>query len=122
MNILSQILNISSKNLLIETSLHHFKEKLHIFLDKLLFETNHNFIDIIIEIQTLLNDFIKSFIVKLIETIDYVFKYSQERKEKYYINKLVDRTIFTIFGEIIIKEIYILINILMSIIIISMMY
>ena len=100
MNILSQILNISSKNLLIETSLHHFKEKLHNFLDKLLFETNHNFINIIIEMQTLLNDFIKSFIVKLIETIDYVFKYSQERKEKYYINKLVYRTIFTIFGEI----------------------
>ena len=100
MNILSQILNISSKNLLIETSLYQFKDKLHILLDKWLFDTKHNFINIIIELQTLLNDFIKSFITKLIETIDYVFKHSQERKEKYYINKLVDRTIFTIFGEI----------------------
>ena len=100
MNILSQILNISSKNLLIEWCLHQFKEKLHTFLDKLLFETNHNFIDIIIELQTLSNDFIKYFITKFIETIDYVFKYSQERKEKYYINKIIDRTVFTIFGEI----------------------
>ena len=100
MNILSQILNISSKNLLIDWCLHQFKEKLHTFLDKLIFETNHNFIDIIIELQTISNDFIKKFITKFIETIDYVFKHSQERKEKYYINKMVDRTIFTIFGEI----------------------
>ena len=100
MNILSQILNISSKNLLIDWCLHQFKEKLHTFLDKLIFETNHNFIDIIIELQTISNDFIKNFITKFIETIDYVFKYSQERKEKYYINKIVDRTVFTIFGEI----------------------
>ena len=53
MNILSQILNISSKNLLIDWCLHQFKEKLHTFLDKLIFETNHNFIDIVIELQTI---------------------------------------------------------------------
>ena len=53
-----------------------------------------------IELQSLINNIIKEFIIKFIETIDYVFKNSKERKDKYYINKLVDRTIFTIYGEI----------------------
>ena len=101
MNILSQILNLSSKNLLIDTLLSNFKSDLSKMLNNYTDSfTNDKFINIFFDLQSTMNNFITSFIIKFIEAIDCDFKNSKERKKSYYINKSVSRTIFTIFGEI----------------------
>ena len=101
MNILTQILNIEGKNLIIDSILHNFKNNLSDLLDKYINSYKYNnYINFFIELQASMNNLIKNFIIKIIETIDNIFKNSKERKDKYHINKTVDRTIFTIFGEI----------------------
>lgn len=106
MNILSQILEISSKNLLVNQFSFVFKEKLHSLIDD--FEMNkekNKYYNLFILFQELVNSFSCSFFKSFFESLDKQFRNSKERKEKYVVNKSdVERTIITIFGTIIFKR------------------
>lgn len=106
MYIVSQILNICSKNFLLNNICNKLKEKLDIFIDNS-FNSIYKckYIDIIMSLQEITNQFNVAFITNCIETIDSKFKNSPERKEKYHINKSgIERTIVTIFGTITFKR------------------
>ena len=61
----------------------------------------HRYIDNFLTLQQKNNELIKELIINLINTIDKNYKNSEIRKKKYHINKSkVERTIFTIYGEI----------------------
>ena len=82
MNILTQILNIEGKNLIIDSILHNFKNNLSDLLDKYINSYKYNnYINFFIELQDTMNNLIKDFIIKIIETIDNIFKNSKERKD-----------------------------------------
>jgi len=100
MNILAQILSISSKKLLINQFVFVLKDRLHTFIDN--FNENKlstRYVDLFLDFQKIFNDIYSSFFVHYFEFLDMQFKNSTERKEKYFINKSnVERTIITIFG------------------------
>lgn len=102
MNIVSQIFNFETKNLLIIELIEKIKSEVINLVE--LFFTNyssHRYIDNILTLQRKNNNFIKELIVKFIEIIDKTYKKTEIRKKNYYINKSnVKRTIFTIYGEI----------------------
>ena len=99
MYILPQILNIETKNFIINQLIDKFKEILHKFFDNLNQKTTYY--DYFLNLQQLSNEINKFIIVNLFESIDNEFKISKERKKKYYINKSnVSRTLITIFGTI----------------------
>ena len=102
MNIVSQIFNFETKNLLIIELIEKIKSEV-INLVELFFSnySSHRYIDNILTLQRKNNNFIKELIVKFIEIIDKTYKKTEIRKKNYYINKSnVKRTIFTIYGEI----------------------
>lgn len=102
MNILSQILGISSKNLLVNQFSFVFKEKLHSLIDNFALNKEKNrYSNLFILFQELVNSFSCSFFKSFFEALDKQFRNSKERKEKYVINKSnVERTLITIFGTI----------------------
>ena len=102
MHILSQILNLGTINSLTNVISCQLKDNLFNILDAFNDNFNkNNFINLIFNLQQLMNDTVLNFLVNLIESLDVTFKNSNERKNKYYINKSnVERTIITIFGEI----------------------
>lgn len=102
MNIITQIFDYDTKNLLINTLIQEFKNKLMNIIDSLLnSSTIHKYVDNMLLIQKKTNELIKNIIIEFIKTIDIAFKNSSERKAKYNINKSnVQRTIYTIYGEI----------------------
>ena len=102
MNILSQILEISSKNLLVNQISFAIKEKLHSLIDDFHLNKNKNrYPNLFILFQELINSFSCSFFQSFFEALDHQFKHSKERKDKYVINKSnIQRTIITIFGSI----------------------
>ena len=102
MHILSQILNLGTINSLTNVISCQLKDNLFNILDAFNDNFNkNNFINLIFNLQQLMNDTVLNFLVNLIESLDATFKNSNERKDKYYINKSnVERTIITIFGEI----------------------
>jgi len=102
MNILSQILNIETKNLIINQISYSFKLNLSKLLDDLINNINTiKYYNIFIELQSITNKICLEFIKILYEAIDNIFKNSIERKNKYFINKSnVKRTLITIFGTV----------------------
>ena len=102
MNILSQILEISSKNLLVNQLCYDTKSKLRSLIDKFTLDKGENrYPNLFLLFQEMINTFSCSFFQNLFETLDEQFKNSKERKEKFVINKSnITRTIITIFGTI----------------------
>ena len=99
MYILPQILNIETKNFIINQLIDKFKEILHKFFDNI--NSKNTYHDYFLNLQQLSNEINKSIIINLFEAVDNVFKNSKERKDKFYINKSnVPRTLITIFGTI----------------------
>ena len=99
MYILPQILNIETKNFIINQLIDKFKEILHKFFDNI--NSKNTYHDYFLNLQLLSNEINKSIIINLFEAVDNVFKNSKERKDKFYINKSnVPRTLITIFGTI----------------------
>ena len=99
MYILPQILNIETKNFIINQLIDKFKEILHKFFDNINSKSTYH--DYFLNLQLLSNEINKSIIINLFEAVDNVFKNSKERKDKFYINKSnVPRTLITIFGTI----------------------
>lgn len=102
MNILPYILNIETKNLIINQLIEKIKLKLSKLFNKLFinFKTSR-YIENILNIQKEMNDTLKEIIIEFINIIDKQFKNSDIRKQKYVINKSnVPRIIYTIYGEI----------------------
>lgn len=102
MNILSQILEISSKNLLVNQFSFAIKEKLHTLIDNFNLDHEKNrYSNLFILFQEVINSFSCSFFQNFFEALDNQFKNSKNRKEKYVVNKSnVERTLITIFGTI----------------------
>ena len=91
------------KNSLINSLIDKIKEKLAICIEKFIFSNIKNiYVNLTVSLQELVNDLSSALIKEFIEAVDLEFKNSEKRKEKFYINKSnVNRTIVTIFGEII---------------------
>ena len=102
MYILPQILNLSTINSLTNVISCQLKDNLFNILDVFNYNfTKNSFTNLFFSLQQLMNKTVINFLVNLIEALDYTFKNSKERKNKYYINKSnVERTIITIFGDI----------------------
>ena len=102
MYILSQILNIHTKNLIINQIIYTFKSKLDKILNDIsVDDSNNKYLNTLLSFQSIINDISVTFLSTLFETIDNEFKNSSKRKEKYYINKSnVSRSIVTIFGTV----------------------
>ena len=102
MNILPQILNISSKNLLVNHFVDSFKKKIDHLLDHFIYgNASHPYPSFFLEMQQIMNQICLDFISKYYELIDNDFRDSKERKKYYVINKSnVPRTLITIFGTI----------------------
>ena len=102
MNILPQILNISSKNLLVNHFVDSFKKKIDHLLDHFIYgNAAHPYPSFFLEMQQIMNQVCLDFTTKYYELIDKDFRDSKERKKYYVINKSnVPRTLITIFGTI----------------------
>ena len=102
MNILPQILNISSKNLLVNHFVDNFKKKIDHLLDHFIYgNAAHPYPSFFLEMQQIMNQVCLDFTTKYYELIDKDFRDSKERKKYYVINKSnVPRTLITIFGTI----------------------
>lgn len=102
MNIISQILNYETKNLLVNKIIDEIRKEMLNFIDSALNNwSNNRYVINILSIQKKTNEIIRNFIIEFINIIDKTFKNSSERKAKYNINKSnVKRTIYTIYGEI----------------------
>lgn len=102
MNILSQILNSETKNLLINEIIKKIKDECIKIMEQILTNfSSHRYIDNTLTIQHNVNNIIKNLIINFIESIDKEYMNSEERKIKYEINKQnVERSIITIYGEI----------------------
>lgn len=106
MNILPQILNISSKNLLVNQLTSTLKNKLFSIIEQFMQDiSSKRYTDMFLLFQELMNHFSLSFFQSYFEALDLEFKNSLERKQKYFINKSnVERTLITIFGTITFKR------------------
>ena len=102
MNILPQILKISSKNLLVNHLVDVFKKKIDHLLDHFIYENaTHPYPSFFLEMQQIMNQVCLDFTTKYYELIDKDFRDSEQRKKNYVINKSnVPRTLITIFGTI----------------------
>ena len=102
MNILPQILNYDTKNFIINHVIDKIKHNLSDFFNNLFFDySKSRYVKNILNMQNSLNKIIKNSIIDFINITDSVYKASDERKSKYYINvSNKERTIYTIFGEI----------------------
>ena len=102
MNILSHILNFETKNLLINQLILKIKNFITDFIESILINFSHNrYIYNFLNFQKSFNHMIVELIIKFIEFLDNEYKNSNIRKKDYYINKSnVQRTIYTIYGEI----------------------
>ena len=100
MNILPQILKISSINLLVNHLVDEFKKKIDQFLEHFIYGNDtHPYSSFFLEMQTMMNRLCLNFISKYYELIDMDFRNSKERMKNYVINKSnVPRTLITIFG------------------------
>lgn len=106
MNILAQILKISTKSLLINNINYFIKTKLSSIINNLDNDnSNHRYSNLFISFQEFANNFSTTFFSNLFEALDNDFKYSLERKKNFFINKSnVERTIITIFGTLTFKR------------------
>lgn len=106
MYILPQILNISSKNLLVNQLTSTFKNKLFSIIEQFMQDiSNKRYTNMFLLFQELMNHFSLSFFQSYFEALDLEFKNSLERNQKYFINKSnVERTLITIFGTITFKR------------------
>ena len=88
MNILSQLLNIETKNLIINKTLSDIKYEITNFFESSIniFEGNF-YLNFIIHLQKFMNEHIINIIHNIINYMDNEFKNSNDRKKTYYINK-----------------------------------
>ena len=102
MNILPQILKISSKNLLVNHFVDEFKKKIdHLFERFIYGKATHPYLSFFLELQNMMNQLVNIFIGKYFQMIDMDFRDSEERRKNFVINKSnVPRTLITIFGTI----------------------
>ena len=101
MNILPQILDICSKNLIISNITLKFKNELFSLFEKFLYHPSNFIPSIMMSLQKTMNDVTLQFLSYIFKAIDDYFKNSKERKKNFYINKSnIDRTLITIFGEL----------------------
>ena len=102
MNILPQILKISSKNYLVNHLVDEFKKNTEQLLEHFIYgNASHPYLSFFLEMQHMMNQLVCSFIKEYYQMIDHGFRDLEERKKNYNINKSnVSRTLITIFGEI----------------------
>ena len=102
MNILPQILKISSKNYLVNYFIDKFKKKIDQLLEHFIYgNATHPYLSFFLELQQMINQLVIVFIEEYFQMIDNDFRDSEERKKNYVINKSnVPRTLITIFGTI----------------------
>lgn len=106
MYILPQILDLCSKNLIIDNLCNYLKIEFTKFLNSFICNKRKSrYIDCYLDLQKLSNKFLCNLLISLYETIDSEFKKSEKRKENYIISKSnVSRTLVTIFGELTFKR------------------
>lgn len=106
MNILSHILNYETKKFFINNTLEIFKNKIFDIFSLIINNlSSHRYIDSFLNFQKTINNLGVELIINFISFIDNTYKNSEERIKEYYINKSnVERTIFTIYGEITFKR------------------
>lgn len=121
MYILPYLLQISTKNLIINNLVNKFKEKITNIINRFIFSNIKNiYVKLTISLQELINELSTDFLKEFIEALDLEFKNSEKRKKQFYINKAnVKRTIYRMLHSI---AHYIKINIHTNIIIILMMF
>ena len=97
MNILPQILKISSKNLLVNHFVDEFKKKIdHLFERFIYGKATHPYLSFFLELQNMMNQLVNIFIGKYFQMIDMDFRDSEERRKNFVINKSnVPRTLIT---------------------------
>ena len=102
MNILPQILKISSKNDLVNHFVDEFKKKIEQLFEHFIYgNVTHPYPSFFLEMQNMMNQLVSIFIKEYFQIIDHDFRDSEERKKNYVINKShVERTLITIFGTI----------------------
>ena len=102
MYILPYLLQISTKNLIINNLVNKFKEKITNIINKFIFSNIKNiYVKLTFSLQELVNELSTDFLKEFIEAVDLEFKNSEKRKKQFYINKSnVKRTIYTIFGDV----------------------
>ena len=102
MNILPQILNYDTKNLIINNIIYNIKAKLNEFITHICTDYSPSrLIKNTLELQNNYNKIVLDSIIQFINIADETFKNSDERKNKYYVNiSNKSRTIFTIYGEL----------------------
>ena len=102
MNILPQILKISSKNYLVNHLVDEFKKNAEQLLEHFIYgNASHPYLSFFLEMQHMMNQLVCSFIKEYYQMIDHDFRDSEERKKNYNINKSnVSRTLITIFGNL----------------------
>lgn len=102
MYILPYLLQISTKNLIINNLVNKFKEKITNIINKFIFSNIKNiYVKLTFSLQELVNELSTDFLKEFIEAVDLKFKNSEKRKKQFYINKSnVKRTIYTIFGDV----------------------
>lgn len=100
--ILPYLLQISTKNLIINDLVNKFKEKITNIINKFIFSNIKNiYVKLTFSLQELVNELSTDFLKEFIEAVDLEFKNSEKRKKQFYINKSnVKRTIYTIFGDV----------------------
>src|SRR5574344_2305563 len=107
MNILSQNIKFMLKNNLKEVFSSFSSQLLNTIVDSFSTNTHTNYIKLISNIEEETRNLIINIIISTLETYDNEFKYSNNRKKLYEINKSdVPRTITTIFGNITYKRTY----------------
>ena len=101
MNILPQILDISTKNLIISNIILKFQKELFSLFEKFLHHPTNFIPSIMMSLQKIMNNVILQFLSSVFKSIDDYFKNSKDRKKKFFINKSnVERTLITVFGEL----------------------
>ena len=102
MYILPYLLQISTKNLIINNLVNKFKEKITNIINKFIFSNIKNiYVKLTFSLQELVNELSTDFLKEFIEAVDLEFKNSEKRKKQFYINKSnVKRTIYTIFVDV----------------------
>ncbi len=99
MNILPQILDISSKNLIISNITFKFQKELYSFFEKFIYHPANFIPSSMMTLQKIMNNII--FLSSVFKSIVDYFKNSKERKKKFNINKFnIERTLITVFGEL----------------------
>ena len=88
MNILPQILKISSKNCLVNHFIDKFKKKIDQLLENFIYgNAIHPYPSFFLELQQMINQLVIVFIEEYFQMLDKDFRDSEKRRKNYVVNK-----------------------------------